>query len=106
MTALVNSIYGSNVTINFVKMAAILIVNTNIVTGDKLRLDSSVANGYTGPFGGSATSKLEIGPDSGCLLCSKKDTFGATSGTNKVLRINNPGANSITYKVVIVGRRS
>lgn len=104
LTALANTVYGSTVTINLAKVAAILLVNTSSVAGDKLWLDSSVANAYTGPFAGSATSKVEIGADSPLLLVAKKDTFGATSAGNRVLRVTNPGSNSVTYKIVVLGR--
>lgn len=103
LTALTNSIFGSTVTINFVKVKSILIVNTSTTAGDELKLDSSVTNGFLGPFNGSNTSKIEIGPDSACLLSSKKDGWAVTAGTGDILRINNPNAGSVTYKIVIVG---
>ncbi len=101
--ALTNTYFGSTVTFNMVKVKAILIVNTNTVAGDKLRLDSSLANSITGPFGGSTTSKIEVGPDSALLLSSKKDGWACTNGSLDKLRINNPGSNSITYKIVVIG---
>jgi hypothetical protein len=103
LTALVNTVFGSTLTINLARVKAVLIVNTSTTAGDELRLDSSVANAFTAPFNGSATSQVEIGPDSALLLSNKKDGWVVTAGTGDVLRIKNPGANPITYKIVVVG---
>lgn len=102
LTALNRSIFGTSVTSNFARVKEIVIVNLNAVTGDFLRLDSSVTNGNTGPFGGSITSKIEVGADSPLVLASKKDGW-AVDGTHKVLRINNPSAHSIQYYIGIIG---
>lgn len=101
LTALTSTIFGSSVTINFAKVKAILIVNLATVAGEKLQIDTTVANGFTSITGGAA-GKIEIGPDSACLLCNKKDGW-ATSGANKVLGIKNVGAAAQTPKIVIVG---
>lgn len=103
LTALTSSVFGDSITTNFAKVKEIVIVVLSTTTGDKLKLDSSVTNAYLGPFDSSTTSKLVIGPDSPCVLSNKKDGFGATSGTNKVLRINNPGATSVQYQIFISG---
>ena len=67
LTALTHSLFGSTVTIDFARVKAILIVHTSTTSGEKLSLDSSVTNGFTGPFAGSATSQLEIGADSAAI---------------------------------------
>lgn len=103
MTALVATIFGSTVTTNFVKVKLILIINRSTTAGEELKLDSSVANGFLGPFNGSATSKIEIGPDSALLLSSKKDGWTVTAATGDIIRINNPNATTVTYRVVIAG---
>lgn len=107
LTALTQSIFGDTTTIAFVQVKGILIVNTSTTAGDELILDSSVANAYKGLFNGSATSKVEIGPDSALLISAKQAGFassGTVSGTNKVIRVSNPGGGtSITYKIAILG---
>ena len=60
------------------------------------------ANACTAPFGGSATSLVEIGADSALLLSSKKDGWTVDS-SHKILRIANPSADAITYNIVILG---
>ena len=106
LTALASSLFGGSLSISLAKLKAVLLVNTSTTAGDKLRLDSSVANACTGPFGGSATSKIEIGADSALLLSSKKDGWTVTGGTGDILRLSNPGANAIIYKIVVVGTSS
>ncbi len=107
LTALTNSIFGSTITINFTAVKALLLVNTNTATADELVIDSSVANAYKGFFNGSATSKVECGPDSAVLLSAKVGGFqsnGTVGGTNKVIRISNPaGGTNIVYKIAIIG---
>ena len=103
MTALTHSIFGSTVTITFAKVKAILIVNTSETTGDELRIDTSVANAILTPFASSATTKIEIGADSALLLSSKKDGWAVTAGTGDILRIHNPNAGTVSYKIVIIG---
>jgi hypothetical protein len=102
LTALTHTVFGSTLTVTLAKVKAILIVNTSTTSGDLLRVDSSVTNGFTGATGGSATSLLEIGADSSCLLASKKDGW-TVDGTHKVLRVHNPTADAITYDIVILG---
>ena len=102
LTALAHSVFGSTVSINLARVKAILIIHTSTTAGERLWLDSSVTNGFTGPFAGSATSKLEIGADSAALLASKKDGW-ATASNNKVLRIHNAGAHTAVYNIVVLG---
>jgi hypothetical protein len=103
LTALVNTIFGSTVTMHLAKVKALLIVNLSTAAGDELRLDSSVANAFTAPFNGSATSQVEIGADSALLLSNKKDGWTVTAATGDILRVRNPGPNAITYQIALVG---
>ena len=102
LTALTHTIFGSTLTTTLARVKALLIVNTSTTSGDRLRLDSSATNGFTGATSGSATSLVEIGPDSACLLASKKDGWSVDS-THKILRIANSTADSISYEIVILG---
>lgn len=102
LTALTHSLFGSTVSINFARVKAILIIHTSTTAGEKVNLDSSVTNGFTGPFAASATSKLEIGADSAALLASKKDGW-ATASNNKILRIHNGGSHTAMYRIVVLG---
>ncbi len=102
LTNLTHTLFGSTLSIDLASVKAILLVNTSTTSNDRLRLDSSVANACTAPFGGSATSLVEIGADSALLLSSKKDGWTVDS-THKILRVANPSADAITYNIVILG---
>jgi hypothetical protein len=102
LTNLTHTLFGSTLAIDLASVKAILLVNTSTTSNDRLRLDSSVANACTAPFGGSATSLVEIGADSALLLSSKKDGWTVDS-SHKILRVANPSADAITYNIVILG---
>ena len=103
LTDLTQTVHGQSVSLGFASIKAILIQNTSTTAGDKLVLDSSVTNGVLTPFNGSASSKLEIPADSPLLLVNRLDGWTVTAGTGDLLRISNPGAESIDYKIVILG---
>ena len=106
LTNLTHTLFGSTLTIDLASVKAILLINTSTTSNDRLRLGfGPVANACTAPFGGSATSKVEIGADSALLLSSKKDGWTVDS-THKILRVVNPSADSITYSIVILGTSS
>ena len=76
--------------------------DTSTVSGEKLWIDPSVTNGFTGATAGTTGGKIEIGADSATLLASKKDGW-ATSSSDKILRIYNAGAQTAIYNIVILG---
>lgn len=105
LTNLTSSIFGSTVLIDLAKVKAILIVNTSTTSGDVLRIGGAGAGGnaFNAPFNGDDDAVVEVGADSALLLCNKKDGWAVTGDDEDVLRIANPGASAITYKVAIVG---
>lgn len=102
-SALVRSIFGTNVPTTFVKVKAILIKNKSTATGEELQLDSSVANAFTGWCAGSTTSKKQIGPNSVGVESNLCDGWAVTAGSADILRITNTGAAPIVYDIVIIG---
>lgn len=102
LTALSQQIFTGSLPVAMVNIKAIQIICLSTTSGDKLKLDASVANAYTSPFDGT-TQRLVIGSDSPTVLANKKDGFGAVTSTNKMIRITNPGAANISYKIVVVG---
>ena len=104
---LANAIYGSIVTYNFAKVKAILVVNLSATAADVLRVGGAGAGvAFATPFNGSATAQLEV-PAEGCLLLvNKKNGWAVTAGTGDILRIQNPGASAINYRIAIVGTRT
>ena len=103
LSALTQSIHGSTVTIGFAKVRAIFLVNTSTTVGEALTLDASVTNALLGPFGGVATSKLELPPDSTLMLVSKIDGWDVSDGSADIIRVTHSASVALTYKVVIVG---
>lgn len=103
LTALAQTIFGSAISISFSKVKALLVVNTSTTTGDQLRVGGAAANAFSAPFNGVSASLVLVGPDSPLLLANKKDGWTVTAGTGDILRIHNPTANAITYRIVIVG---
>ena len=99
---LFNTIFGTAVGASFTVIKAIAVINTSISAGDKLRVGGG-SNPFTPPFAGSGSAPVEVGADSALLLSSKKDGWNVTAGTGDILRINNPGSASITYRIVILG---
>ena len=108
LTALTTTIFGSTVTINFVKVKAILLVNTSTTSGDELRVGGAGAagNAFAAPFNGDQDAVVEVGADSALLLSNKTDGWTVTAGTGDILRINNPTGNAITYQIAIIGTSS
>jgi hypothetical protein len=102
LTALTNTIFGNTVTINFAKVKAILIINTNTVSGDDLVIDTSVTHGATFLTGG-ASGKVPIPSGAPMLLANEIAGWAVTNGSNDVLRITNNGSHNVTYKIVIIG---
>lgn len=97
-----NTIFGTAVAATFTRIKAIVVVNTSVVAGDKLRVGGG-PNPFTVPFAGSSSAQVEVGPDSALLLSSKKDGWNVTAGTGDILRVNNPGTLAIVYRIVILG---
>ncbi len=107
LTALTNTIFGSTVTINFTKVRAILLVNTSTTAGDFLNVGGAGAgSAFDTPFAGDADAKVQVGADSALLLANKKDGWAVTGGTGDILRVHNPGGNSVTYRIAIIGTSS
>lgn len=103
LTALPQSLFGSVVTIAFSKVKALLVVNMSTVSGEQLRVGGAAANAWSAPFNGVSASLVLVGPDSPLLLANKKDGWTVTAGTGDILRITNPTAAAITYRIVILG---
>lgn len=103
LTDLAMAVFGGSVAVDFAKVKAILLVNTSTTSGDVLHVGGAGAAAFSAPFANDDDAVVEVGADSPLLLVNKKDGWTVTASTAHVLRIHNPGANSITYRIVIVG---
>lgn len=100
LNALVTSIFGSNVTINLVKVKALFIVNVLTVAAEDLVVGAAASTPFLGPLGGTTpTQRCEA--DSYLAWVNRVDGW-STSGANN-LKIANAGAASNEYRIVIVG---
>lgn len=102
LTNLAQQVFTGSLPVAMVNVKAINIICLSTTTGDKLKIDTSVANGYQSVTDG-ASGRIPIGPDSPTVLANKKDGMGAVTSTNRILRITNPGATAVSYKIVVVG---
>jgi hypothetical protein len=104
LTALTKTIFGTAVVVNFTKVKAILVINTSSTSGQELRIGGAGGGvAFSAPFNGDADAQIEVGADSCLLLSNKKDGWTVTPGTGDVLRIANPNAAAVTYKIAIIG---
>ncbi len=88
------------------KIVAILIVNKSIIAGDNLKVGGEgSAAAWNSLFDASDTAKAIVGPG-GCLFAFNPSVaaFAVTDASNHLLKIDNPGANSINYDIMVIGR--
>lgn len=88
------------VSLSFSNIKWVLIRLTSPAVGAKLIFKGSTATNPWQAWKGAAADNEDI-PD--ILFRTNNKDGWATSGTNKVLRLNNPGGSSVTYDIVIVG---
>ncbi|MCH8992603.1 MAG: hypothetical protein IIA44_12770 [Acidobacteria bacterium] len=105
LTALTNVIFGSTVTITFVKVKAVLIINMSTTSGDDLLVGGAgfSADAWSPPFNGDQNAKVSVPAGSTLLLVNKIDGWAVTDGSDDKLRVENTSGNSVNYRIAIVG---
>jgi hypothetical protein len=97
--------------INFARVRAVLIQNRSDVDGRILKWDGTVTNGWLAPFDSIATAKLVILAGAtvngvlipGIVLLAGPNLTGYVTGSgSKVLRLD-PGANTVPWRVELLG---
>jgi hypothetical protein len=108
LTGLDLTLFGSTVTIVLAKVKALLIVNTSTTAGDDLLVGGAGAgnDGWGAPFDGDQDAQVSVPADSVLMLMNKKDGWTVTGGSNDALRIENTSANTVTYRIAIIGTSS
>jgi len=108
LTSLASTIFGSAVTTTLAKVKALLIVNSATTAGDDLLVGGAGVGGnaWGAPFNGDQDAKVQVPADSVLLLVHKKGGWTVTGGSSDVLRIENTSANSVAYKIAIIGTSS
>jgi hypothetical protein len=100
LTALTDAL-GSAV--NFARVKLIYLRNKSATAGDNLQLGGTVSAGLSTLYVGTNAGQL-IGPGGIALLVNPSAAgWAVTATTADILRIGNPGANSITYDIVLIG---
>jgi hypothetical protein len=102
LTSLSQTVFGGTLTVTFSKLSLIWIANANAVSLDRVVLLASATNGFAAWGNGVTTSAAVCGPSSNLQLSNFYDPW-TVDGTHKILRINVPGANSVTYNVILIG---
>lgn len=99
LAGVLTNVWGATVT--FVKVKTILIKNTNTSTTKLLAVGGAAATQFSN-WVASVTDIVNIGPDGVFLLHSPIDGYAVGAGATDKLKID-AGANTITYKIVIIG---
>lgn len=97
----VGNIFGGTVTI--AKVVAIGIVNTSTTTGDILVVGGAASNAFSTMFA-DATDKIKVQPGGSLFWASPLVPADVTATTGDILQVTNAGSNSVTYRIIIVGR--
>lgn len=96
---LTNPVTGAAMT--FVKINGIFIKNNSTSTGEVLLVGGD-ANGLVN-WVGAANDIIKVGPSGVFALWQPIDGYTVTAATGDILQID-PGANTITYNIVVIGR--
>jgi hypothetical protein len=100
LTALTDSLGGS---VAFARIKAIYLVNRSVTAGDNLQLGGTVSNGLSTLYVGTNAGQL-IGPGGIALLVNPSAAgWAVTAASADILRIGNPGTNSIDCDLVLIG---
>ncbi|MDA7977505.1 MAG: hypothetical protein MPJ50_01890 [Pirellulales bacterium] len=104
LTTLPRNLFGNALTIGFVQVKAILLVNLSTTSGEVLRVGGAGAgNAFATPFAGDVEAQVEAPPDSPLLLVNRGIGWTVTAGTGDILRVENTVANPVSYHITIIG---
>jgi len=102
LTSLSTALFGGTLTLSLAKVKAVLLVNLSTVASDVLQLRGAASNPWFAPFN-SATDHVKAPADSCVLLTNRKTGWTVTNSSADVLRVYNPGAAAVSYRLVIAG---
>jgi hypothetical protein len=90
------------VTMTFVKVKGIALINRSTTPGDFLWLGGDATAALV-DWVENANDRIKVGPGGHIDLESPIDGYTVTPTTADILQVENPGLNSVTFKIVIVG---
>jgi hypothetical protein len=105
LSGLPQTLFGSAITIGFAAIKGLLIVNTATVAGEDLIVGAAASHTWSAPFA-ATTHQVRVPAGACLLLVNGKAGWTVASGSADVLRVTNPGAASIAYKIALVGVRA
>lgn len=89
-------------TVAFSKVRVLIVINLETTDGHDLTVGNAATNPWVGPFG-AGTNTVSIGAGGFLVLVAPLATaYAVTSGASDQLMLN-PGANSVAYKILILG---
>lgn len=88
-------------TLTFADVKSLYIKNTSTAKGEDLLVGGAAANALATPFGDSS-DKIRIRAEGHISLAAPRDGYAVTGGTGDLLKID-PGADTITYDIIILG---
>lgn len=104
LSALTESVYGSTVTLNMVKVKAIVVVNLSTTSGQQLLLAPAASHPFEAPWNAQAAPAGNIiGPNSPLVLADIEDGWATTSGSADTITLSNPSADTIEYAIAVLG---
>ena len=102
LSDLAKTLFGQAVAFSFARVRALLIVNLATVAGHDLWIGGASAEAWAAPFG-TAADRLLLPSDSCLSWVAKRAGWEVEDGTSDTLRIANPGAAAVTYRIALVG---
>lgn len=91
------------VTLNFTRIVGIALWNTSVVAGDNLTIGAAASNKWES-WTTVTGSTEKVGPNGLWLKWEPSlAAMAVASGSTDNLKVENPGANSVTYRLMVVG---
>ncbi len=105
LTSLVTDLFGDSVVVSFSTIKAVLLVVTTTTSGAMLHVGGAGSgdNGFGAPFNDDPDAVLQVAAEGCLMLVHQQSGWIVDNGVADVLRVHNPGASPVTYKIVFVG---
>lgn len=101
LSGVLDNLFDSDIAFTAIKW---LLIDLDAPDGTKsLRVGpQNVANGWTAPWGGGGATVYQT-VHTQMFLISPYGGYAVTAGTGDILRIHNPGASTVTYRIWLGG---
>lgn len=89
-------------TVAFVEIVGLFIHNTSTTSTEILKVGGAAGNQLIN-WVANSSDIVQIGPDGVLFIWNPIDAYAVTAGTGDLLKID-PGAATITYEIIVIGR--